>query len=230
MKIVSSVSLALCLTSAVTSTCNAFVPTQMKMPNAARTQLSAVKKTKPADEAIAIYSKRFPPKGEYKSPFFISWGVPKNDVDGTPTSNRNSSTKSDGKRLFDMDSKQVRANFQELAKVYGAEEALQMTKDLPSILAFDKKLFKPSFVEFGKIFGQEEAKEMVMRNPGLLAVKPADAAKSDDQTMQFSYIIATTRPVGDVLLFGTLGLLMIPAVEGIAGVPFRANLLESILN
>lgn len=27
----------------------------MKMPNAARTQLSAVKKTKPVDEAIAIF-------------------------------------------------------------------------------------------------------------------------------------------------------------------------------
>ena len=105
-----------------------------------------------------------------------------------------------------------------------------MTKDLPSILAFEKANFRPSFVEFGKIFGTQEAKEMVMRNPGLLAVKPVDAANSDDQTMQFSYIVAKTRPIGGVLLYGTFGLLSIPVLEGISGVPFRANLLQSILN
>jgi hypothetical protein len=219
MKIISATSLLLCLSSA-----NAFVPAQM--PNAARTTQLSAAKTKPVDEAIAIYNMRFPPKDEYKTPFFISWGVPRTDIDGTPTSKG----KGDGKRLFEKDNKEVRAAFLELAKVYGAEESLQMTKDLPSILAFNKKNFRPSYVEFTKIFGKEEAKEMVMRNPGLLAVKPIDAANSDDQTMQFSYIVAKTRPLGDVLLYGTLGLLMIPVVEGISGVPFRANLFHSILN
>lgn len=209
----------------VACTANAFVPTHM--PITTLVQLSALK-TKPIDEAVAIYSERYAPKGEYNTPFYNSWGVPRADIDGTPTSKSN--LKSDGKRMFEIDAKIVRANFQELSKVYGAEEALQMTRDLPSVLAFDKKNFKPSLIEFGKIFGTEEAKGMVMRNPGLLAVKPSDAAKSDDQTMQFSYIVAKTRPFGDVLLKGTLGLLTIPVFEGISGVPFRANLLESILN
>jgi hypothetical protein len=206
---------------------NAFVPTQMTPQTARTTQLSAIK-TKPIDEALAVYNKRYPSKGEYKNKFFSTWGVPRADIDGTPTSKSNS--KADGKRLFEVGDAKVRAGFQELAKVYGAEEAVQMTKDLPAILAFDKSNFKPSLVEFGKTFGVQEAKDMVMRNPGLLALKPADAAKADDQAMQFSYIISTTRPVGSILLLGTLGLLMIPAVEGVIGVPLRANLLESILN
>ena len=105
-----------------------------------------------------------------------------------------------------------------------------MVTDMPLILAFEKKNLKPTFAEFGKIFGDQEAKEMIMRNPGLLAMKPEDAAKADDQTMQFSYIIAITRPAGDLLLYGLFGQLMIPVVEGISGIPFRENLLQSIIN
>ena len=222
MKIISTVGLL-----SLAFSVDAFAPIQTS--SRAASQLSAAK-TKPIDEAIAIYNEKYAPTGEYKVPFYNDWGVPKVDLDGTPTSLSKANPKAESKRMFELDTKMVRANFQELAKVYGAEEALSMTKDMPSILAFNKKNFRPSFVEFGKIFGTQEAKEMIMRNPGLLAVKPADAANSDDQTMQFSYIISKTRPAGDVLLYGTLGLLMIPVVEGIAGVPFRANLLESILN
>merc|ERR1712127_91973 len=96
-------------------------------------------------------------------------------------------------------------------------------------LAFDKKNFAPAFKEFKNIF-EDEAKPMVMRNPGLLAIKPQDAAQSDDTTMKFSYIIAKTRPAGPVLLYGTLGLLTIPVIEGIIGVPFRANLINQLLS
>ena len=205
---------------AFAASANAFVPGQMAPTtrnSAATTQLFAVK-AKPVDEAIAIYQKRYPTKDEKtKSPFYNSWGMPKNSI-------------RESKKIFDADNAKIRATFQELARLYGAEETLQMARDLPAILAFDKKNFKPSLVEFGKIFGEQEAKEMVMRNPGLLAIKPEDAATSDDQTMQFSYIVAKTRPFGDALLFGTLGLLSIPVIEGISGVPFRANLLQSILN
>jgi hypothetical protein len=190
------------------------------------TQLQAAKK--PIDEAVLIYTQRYPSKGEYKTPFFNSWGVPRTDIDGTPTSR--SKYTNDSRRIFDIDEKRIRSTFQELAKVYGTEEALQMTNDMPAILAFDKRNFKPTLIEFGKIFGDQEAKEMVMRNPGLLAVKPEDAADADDQTMKFSYIVAKTRPAGPFLLYGTLGLLSIPVVEGISGVPFRANLLKSILS
>lgn len=180
------------------------------------------------EEALSIYEKKYPKKGEYKAPFFNKWGVPKADVDGTPVFPEKATE--DKKRIFEKDVSLLKSNFQELAKVYGTDEALQMTKDLPACLAFDKSNFKPSLVEFGKIFGEEEAKEMVMRNPGLLAIKPEDAAKSDDQTMKFSYVIAKTRPAGPFLLYGTLGLLSIPVIEGITGVPFRTNLLNSVLN
>lgn len=190
------------------------------------TQMQAAKK--PVDEAVIIYTQRYPSKGEYKTPFFNSWGVPRTDIDGTPTSR--SKYTNDSRRLFDIDETRIRSTFQELAKVYGTDEALKMTKDLPAILAFDKRNFKPTLMEFGKIFGDQEAKEMVMRNPGLLAVKPEDAADADDQTMKFSYIVAKTRPAGPYLLYGTLGLLTIPVVEEISGVPFRANLLKSILS
>jgi hypothetical protein len=183
--------------------------------------------SKPVDEAVAIYQKRYPDKGSKKDLFFTSWGVPKRDIDGSQI--KKSKSTSGNKRIFDIDDKQQRASFQELARLYGAEVALQMTRDLPSILAFNSKNFKPSLQEFSKIFGQEEAKEMVARNPGLLAVSPANAAESDDQTMQFSYIVAKTRPLGDVLLFGTLGLLSIPALEALSGIPLRANILSTVL-
>eukprot|EP00555_Chaetoceros_dichaeta_P005333 CAMPEP_0198270374 /NCGR_PEP_ID=MMETSP1447-20131203/44792_1 /TAXON_ID=420782 /ORGANISM="Chaetoceros dichaeta, Strain CCMP1751" /LENGTH=229 /DNA_ID=CAMNT_0043962375 /DNA_START=167 /DNA_END=856 /DNA_ORIENTATION=- len=226
-----STSLSAVLSLIVAISVNAFVPTQTSNRNTSRTKRTAVK-TKLVDEAISIYNSRYANRGEYKVPFYSKWGVPRYDVDGTPTSNSNPNTsqKNTGKRLFDVDSKKVRAAFDELSKVYSAEEALQMTKAMPSILAFDKTNFKPTLVEFGKVFGEGEAKDMVVRNPGLLAVKPSDAAKVDDQTMQFSYIVAITRPVGGLLLYGTFGLLMIPVVEGISGVPFRENILQSIFN
>ena len=68
---------------------------------------------------------------------------------------------------------------------------------------------------------------MVKRNPGLLYVKPENAATSDDLTMQFSYIVAITRPAGPFLLYGTFGLLSIPVIEGITGVS-RAEFLKSL--
>jgi len=225
MKNISSAYVVLSLVAA--SSINAF-----QMPNIntnrARTQLTAVKSS-PIDEAITIYNSRYASKGEYKPPFFMNWGVPRFDIDGTPTST-STSTKSNGKRLSDVDDTTTRATFQELSNIYGAEDSLQMVTVMPLILAFDKKNLKPTFAEFGKIFGDQEAKEMIMRNPGLLAMKPEDAAKADDQTMQFSYIIAITRPAGGFLLYGLFGLLMIPVVEGISGIPFRENLLQSIIN
>ena len=69
---------------------------------------------------------------------------------------------------------------------------------------------------------------MVVRNPGLLAVTPTEAARSNDSAMQASYIIAATAPFGNILLpvLGTL--LMVPAAEGITGIPIRATLLATL--
>jgi hypothetical protein len=42
--------------------------------------------------------------------------------------------------------------------------------------------------------------------------------------MQFSYVVAATRPVGPFLLYGTLSLLFEPAFELISGIPLKENL------
>ncbi len=172
------------------------------------------------DEAVAIYDAKYSNK-ETGTPFYNTWGVPKKDIDGTPTSTK------PNKKIFEQTVADKRQAFQEIAKLYGAEEALDMTRALPGILAFDKKNFAPSLAEFSTIFGDEEAKAMVMRNPGLLYVKPENAATADDLTMQFSYIVAVTRPAGPLLLYGTLGLLTIPVIEGITGVS-KVEFLKSI--
>mmetsp|Transcript_14626 Transcript_14626/g.22169 ORF Transcript_14626/g.22169 Transcript_14626/m.22169 type:complete len:220 (-) Transcript_14626:165-824(-) len=175
------------------------------------------------DEAVAIYDAKYNAKGtQTQTPFYNSWGIPKADVDGTPTF-----SSKPNKKLFDQSVEDKRKTFTEIAKLYGADEALDMTRALPGILAFDQKNFGPSLTEFSTIFGEDEAKAMVMRNPGLLYVKPENAATSDDLTMQFSYIVAITRPAGPFLLYGTLGLLTVPVIEGITGVS-KVEFLKSI--
>jgi len=61
-----------------------------------------------------------------------------------------------------------------------------------------------------------------------LSVKPANAAEVDGLTMQLSYVVDITRPIGalgPVILFG---LLSIPVLEGVTGVS-RGELLSSLL-
>jgi hypothetical protein len=151
------------------------------------------------DDAIAIYQKKHPKKeGKVGKPTFS-----------------------------DRDEKYLRAGFKELAKAYGEANALQMVKDLPICLAFNRKNFGPSLIEFAKTFGDEEARGMVQRNPGLLVVAPTGAGGADsveDLAMQFSYVVAATRPVGPFLLYGTLSLLFEPAFELISGIPLKENL------
>lgn len=176
-------------------------------------------------EALGIYDKKYPTRDQAAvSPFWNSWGLPQRDLDGSEI---RSSKKDPNKKLFSVEESDRKKAFIEVAKLYGTEEALTMTRIQPGILAFDSQNFQPSLSEFSTIFGEEEAKAMVMRNPGLLYVKPEYAAKSDDLTMKFSYIISVTRPAGPLLLYGTLSLLMIPVLEGITGVS-RAAFLQSL--
>lgn len=174
---------------------------------------------------MVIFDKKYPTsKSDVVSkPFYNSWGLPDRDFDGTAIK----TGKNPSKKLFDVDIAARKEVFREIATLYGADEALQMTRALPSILAFDSKNFEPSLTAFTEIFGEEESKAMVMRNPGLLYVKPESAATSDDLTMQFSYIIALTRPAGPFLLYGTLSLLTVPIIEGITGVS-KAEFFKSI--
>lgn len=182
------------------------------------------------DEAVGIYTLKYPQKAVRKQSMLISAGMPVRDIDGkkfvTPKGGRKM-----GNTFSERDDKTLKASFKTLAKIYGEDNALQMIKDLPIALAFNSKNFGPSLVEFGKIFGEDEARAMVQRNPGLLALRPTGASGADtvdDQTMQFSYIVAATRPAGDFLLYGLIFLLFEPFLEVLTGIPVKENLLALV--
>lgn len=98
-----------------------------------------------------------------------------------------------------------------------------------SSLGMATSSFVPSLKEYIQIFGEEEAKSMICKNPGLLAVRPAEAARSTNQTMQASYLIAATRSIGAVALPALALLLLIPTMESITGIPIRAIFFSAIL-
>jgi hypothetical protein len=181
------------------------------------------------DEALAIYATNFPPKGETKKLFFADWGMPARDIDGSyVTSKKNVGKPNTGKSMFDFQEEKMTKAFNELARIYGDDEALAMTKILPNCLAFNSDNFSDSFDAFAEIFGYEEARGMVARNPGLLAVRPEQAAETDDQAMQLSYVIAVTRPLGGFGIASILGLLSVPALERATQFPIRATFLGAL--
>ncbi|CAB9509341.1 expressed unknown protein [Seminavis robusta] len=220
MKTVAALVLAL-----FASTASAFLP--QKGGSAA-----AAAKSQIADEAIAAFAKKFPfdRKPIETSPMvtaFLNAGVPTTDIDGTKYKVNKPGEKR-GKRLSDIGEKEARATFAELARLYGDESALAMTQSLPVCLTFDRTQFAPSLKEYSAIFGEEEAKAMVTRNAGLLAIRPNEASKATDSTMQASYVIGATRPFGDILLPGLAFLLLVPALEGITGIPIRTEFLSAV--
>ena len=180
-------------------------------------------------EALDIFEAKFKVSENRKAfkPFFTQWGVPEKDIDGSQIKKDSGSKK----RLVDADVKTQRAAFNEIAKIYGEEAALQMVKDLPYCLAFKISNFAGNFAVYEEIFGEEEAKAMVSRNPGLLAISPEDAARNtNEQTMVFSYLIGYTRPIGDIALPGLLLLLATPGIEQVTGIPIRTTLLAFLTN
>ena len=163
--------------------------------------------SKLADEAVEIYLRKYPPNSTARPKFFFeSWGMPESY----------SAPPSVG--LFRVQDAKLRETFDAIARLYGEENALRMVEIQPGILAFNKDNFRPSLENFGETFGYDQAKRMVMRNPGLLSVKPANAATADQLTMQMSYVVEWTRPIGAAGPFLILGLLMVPALEGATGV------------
>lgn len=134
-----------------------------------------------------------------------------------------------GRSFVDVDSKELQKNFVELATVYGGSAiAYQMVQDMPIILTANRKNYAPTLMEFTKTFGYEESKAMVQRNPGLLFLKPTGAGgadSADNLTMQFSYIVAITRPAGPFLLYGLLFLLCCPVIEKVTGIPIKETIL-----
>ena len=172
-----------------------------------------------AQEAVEIFGAKYPfGRAPPKSSIMGDFGMPDRDLDGTKLKKASSGA---GKRLTDISETEAAASFNSLAKIYGDERALEMTKRLPIILSFDKNEFSPCYTAWAEIFGDEETKEMVLRNPGLLAVPSREAAKATDQTMTFSYIVAYTRPLGPILLPILPLLLCVPLLEQLTGVPIR---------
>ncbi|KAK1737250.1 hypothetical protein QTG54_012117 [Skeletonema marinoi] len=160
-----------------------------------------------ADEALETYLSKYPADAKTASFFFETWGMPESyQAPKTKTS------------IFSRENQEIKATFNTIASIYGDEEALKMVKIQPSVLAFQKENFQPSLNAFGENFGYEESKEMIIRNPGLLGANPANAASADNLTMQLSYVIQFTRPIGVVGPAVLIGLLCVPALESALGV------------
>lgn len=188
------------------------------------------KSARAVDQAVGLYQKRYPkPRGPRKRAFNAGLGIPVADIDGTKLNVARDSVM--GKTFADRDEKDLRATFQEMVKVYGEAQSLQMVKDDPLVLAANRKNFKPTLSAFAEKFGLDESKAMVSRNPGLLFIAPSGPGGADtatDLTMQFSYLVAATRPVGPLLLYGTLFLLVSPAIEAVTGLPIQTSVLTPL--
>jgi hypothetical protein len=162
------------------------------------------------NDAMAVFEQKFPFDGSPAPKVGLgAFGMPGGGAEPT------------GKRLTDVGEPRARAAFGELAKLYGADEALAMVQVQPIILCFNYKLWKESLEKWEEVYGLEKAQGMVQRNPGLLAVKPADAATPSESAMAFSYIIAITRPASKVLLPLLIFLLLSPFIEAATGIPIR---------
>jgi hypothetical protein len=190
---------------------------------------SSVKSSPLTQEAVEIYGSTYSygkaPRTDSLLDSISKVGVPKTDIDGTRILKE---TSNPGRRITDMSEKEIAANFNGLAAVYGGERAIEMVKIFPICMSFNSQAFPATFAIWSEIFGEEETKDMVSRNPGLLAVKSKDAGKNTDNTMAFSYIIAATRPIG---IFGPAiigALLMVPVIEGTTGIPIKAPLFAAL--
>lgn len=172
-------------------------------------------------EAVAIYTDKYMSQGgPQQKPFFQSWGMPAG-YSSAPAESTGS--------IFDRQSADLSSTFNTMAELYGPEEALAMVKIQPGVLAFNKDNFGPCLDIFGEKFGLEESKGMILRNPGLLSTKPSYAEKADDLTMQLSYVVGLTRPIGNFGPFILIALVSVPAIESALGIG-RGELLSYLFN
>lgn len=180
-----------------------------------------------ADNAIQIFNKTYPfNRPPVQSSAFVRFGMPVADFDGTILQKQKNGGGNTGKRLTDITPKQARETFNEIAKLYGNDNAFDMVKSLPIILSFNKKEFNPSLKAMSIALKNEDiAKKVVQLNPGLLAVKESDAATVSEQTIVFSYIVGYTRPLGPVLLPALLLALFSPVIEATTGIPIQSSFL-----
>ena len=83
-----------------------------------------------SDQAIQIFSSKFPfDRPPLQPNQFLSLGMPNNYTPNKTVVDR-------GKRLSDISEVEARATFGELARLYGADAALTMTKAKPIVLSF----------------------------------------------------------------------------------------------
>lgn len=92
--------------------------------------------------------------------------------------------------------------FNELARLYGDEEALEMVQLEPRSLKIPMENFALCLDAWSEQFGLEASQAMVGRNPGLLSVLPKQAKEPAEPTMAFSYIVAVTRPLPKIFVVG----------------------------
>ena len=193
-------------------------------PSKAAAKASSLKNTQ-VEAAVALYQKKFPPnRAPRKRAFNAGVGLPVRDLDGTKL--RVAKTREMGQAYSDRSEADLRATYGALSKFFGDDEALQMVKDFPLVLTMNRNNLAAIMDAYGTTFGSDEAAAMVQRNPGLLFCKPKDAAEADNLTMQLSYVVAATRPLGPFLLYGLLFLLFEPALELATGIPLKAMLLS----
>lgn len=98
----------------------------------------------------------------------------------------------------DADKLEKSQTFNEIARLYGDAEALEMVKICPQTLKFKRENFQRCLDSWEEQFGLEKAQAMVLRNPGLLGIRPeqTDGAES---SMFFSYVVAVTRPLPKII-------------------------------
>jgi hypothetical protein len=110
--------------------------------------------------------------------------------------------KAKGRPMFAASQRQARTTFNQLAKLYGDEQALGMVKIQPMCLCFTSSNFEPCLEAWTEQFGEDAAKAMVYRNPGLLAVSPTLAKEPAEASMALSYVVAVTRPLPKFIAAG----------------------------
>lgn len=101
---------------------------------------------------------------------------------------------------MDIPKSQALTAFNELARLYGEQLALDMVKIEPLALATDSTNFEPALEIWSETFGSEAAQSMVARNPGLLFIKAQNAETDAFGAMGWSYVIWATRPIISKLL------------------------------
>merc|ERR1712194_564102 len=97
--------------------------------------------------------------------------------------------------------------FNELARLYGDQEALDIVKIEPRVFRFRSENFAPCLDEWTEQFGLEAAQAMVGRNPGLLGILPQEAKQPAEASMALSYVVGVTRPLPKII--AAVGLLAI---------------------